>query len=99
MVAAEGTEGALGRADVRVIDVPIDDVRAVVSGVHPLAHGAGPGSQVVQRSVVVDLQRLRIGEARLARDDRIDVERQLAHAWKTRSCSVKSYETARPEGS
>jgi hypothetical protein len=79
VIPAKCTERALGGADIRVVDVPVNDVRAVILRVHPLGGGGRPLAQVVQRGVVVQLQRLRVGETRGAGDDGVDVEREAAH--------------------
>ena len=78
MIAAKGEERALGGADVGVIDVPVDDIRAVILRMHPLGYGVRPLAQVVHGGVVIKLQSLgRV--SRLAGNDRINVKRKLAH--------------------
>jgi hypothetical protein len=69
VIAAEGAEGALGGADVGVVDVAIDDVGAVILRMHPLRDGVRPLAQIVQRRRrVVKLQRLGVGEASVFTD-------------------------------
>jgi hypothetical protein len=46
---------------------------------HPLRDGRRPLTEVVQRGVVVKLESLRVGEAGVAGDDGVDVEREAAH--------------------
>ena len=79
VVPAEGAERTLGRADVGVVDVPIDDVGAVILGVQVERGRVGPLPQVVQRRVVEKLQRLRVGQAGFALDHGVDVECQISH--------------------
>ena len=47
-VAVERAEGALGDADVRVVDVAVDDVGDDPLGMEPLAHGVGEQAQLQQ---------------------------------------------------
>jgi hypothetical protein len=77
VVAAEGAKRAPGGADVGVVDVAVDDVGAVILGVHHERSGVGPGAEVVQRGGVIKLQGLRVGEAGFAFDDGVDVEGEL----------------------
>ena len=58
-VAIEGAEGALGGADVRVVDVPVDDVRDDPLGVLALAHGVGQHSELQEITVAQEDDPLR----------------------------------------
>ena len=44
MIPAKSAERALGRADIGVIDVPVDDVGAVVLRMHPLRNAPTPSA-------------------------------------------------------
>jgi hypothetical protein len=57
-VAAKGAERAAGRADVRVVDVAIDDVGPKDLAVDPPAAGVGPAAELVDRHLVVEAQGL-----------------------------------------
>ena len=76
MVTAERAEGAMSRADIRVINVSIDHIRAVILRVHPLAGRVGPLAKIVHRSIVIKLHRLLIHQASVASNHRINIERQ-----------------------
>lgn len=60
----EGAELARRDADVRVVDVALDDVRRDVlrTGVPTTAYGVGGGAQRVQRGVAVEVERLFRGD-------------------------------------
>jgi hypothetical protein len=70
----------VGRADVGVVDVAVDDVGAVGLGVEALGDGVGELAEVVERGGVVEFQRLGVGEADAAGEDGVDVEGERAHS-------------------
>jgi hypothetical protein len=49
MIAAKRTERAVGRADVGVVDIAVDDVGAVILRMKPLRHRRRPLPQIMQR--------------------------------------------------
>ena len=57
-VATECAEGAFGRADVRVVDVAIDDVGADMVAVYFAATEIGPHAKIGEGHVAQDLQSL-----------------------------------------
>ena len=81
MIAPKRAERAFGRADVGVVDVPVDDVGAVILWMEPLRNSGCPFAQILQGRMRVKLNRLRLGEPGFALDKRINVKRQLSHIW------------------
>ena len=79
VIAPKGAEGAFGGADVGVVDVTIDDVRAIIFRMQPLGDRVRPFAQIVHRGVVIKLQCLGIAQPRSAGDHIINIERQLCH--------------------
>ena len=67
-VAVERAEGALGDADVRVVDVAVDDVGDDALRMEPLAHGVGEQAQLQQVGLAEERDPLLPGEP-LARQD------------------------------
>ena len=62
-VAAERAEGALGGADVRVVDVAIDDVGANMVAVYFAAAEVGPHAKIGEWHIAQDVQALFWGES------------------------------------
>jgi len=68
-IAAEGAEGAMGGADVGVVNVSVDDVSADSVAVEESGALIGPFAKFVERCAVIEVERLIGGETGFAVDD------------------------------
>src|SRR5450755_4488156 len=99
MVPSKRAECAFGRTDVRVVDIPVDDVSSVILRMHSLRSRQRPAPQILHRSVVIKLQGLGVAEASPPLNHRVDIERKAAHRFKvyaTRTRAPKPHSLLSP---